>query len=133
ERWAWTCDRGRWSQRDLCTTSTVTTIREGAAVASAPFPPKRGWSGGGTTAIRRRQAMNAEIAIRGGLVVDGSGGPPVRADVGIDGGRFVEISATVKAPPEVDASGAIVCPGFIDIHTHYDPQVLWDPFLTPSS
>jgi N-acyl-D-amino-acid deacylase len=77
--------------------------------------------------------MNADIAIRGGLVIDGSGRPAVRADVGIADGRFVEISGQVKAPTELDASGAIVCPGFIDIHTHYDPQVLWDPFLTPSS
>jgi N-acyl-D-amino-acid deacylase len=77
--------------------------------------------------------MNAEIAIRGGLVVDGSGGPPVRADVGIANGRFVGLGPRVTAPTELDGSGAIVCPGFIDIHTHYDPQVLWDPFLTPSS
>jgi N-acyl-D-aspartate/D-glutamate deacylase len=77
--------------------------------------------------------MKAEIAIRGGLVVDGTGARPVRADVGIAGGRFVEVANRVDADVVVDASGSVVCPGFIDIHTHYDPQVLWDPLLTPSS
>ena len=77
--------------------------------------------------------MRAEIAIRGGMVIDGTGTAAVRADVGMAGGRIVEVADRVEADQVVDASGAIVCPGFIDIHTHYDPAVLWDPLLTPSS
>jgi N-acyl-D-amino-acid deacylase len=75
----------------------------------------------------------SEIAIRGGSIVDGTGAAPRRADVGIAGGRIVEIGSSVRAAREIDASGRLVVPGFIDIHTHYDAQVLWDPALTPSS
>ncbi len=77
--------------------------------------------------------MQAELAIRGGTLVDGSGAAPRRADVGIRGGRVAALGPRVQAPREIDASGRLVVPGFIDIHTHYDPQVLWDPGLTPSS
>ncbi len=74
-----------------------------------------------------------EIAIRGGLLIDGTGAPGRRLDVGIAGGRIAELAPTVRGAREIDASGRIVAPGFIDLHTHYDPQVLWDPALTPSS
>jgi N-acyl-D-aspartate/D-glutamate deacylase len=77
--------------------------------------------------------VTAEIAIRGGTVVDGTGGKRRRADVGIANGRIVAIDTEVQGKREVDATGRIVAPGFIDIHTHYDPQVLWDPALSPSS
>jgi N-acyl-D-amino-acid deacylase len=77
--------------------------------------------------------MTAELSIRGGTVIDGSGSPPFRADVGIARGRVEEIGPTVRGDREIDATGRLVVPGFIDIHTHYDPQVLWDPWLTPSS
>ncbi len=77
--------------------------------------------------------MALEIAIRGGTLIDGSGAPARRADLGIANGRVVEIDARVTAAREIDASGRLVTPGFIDLHTHYDPQVLWDPELTPSS
>jgi N-acyl-D-aspartate/D-glutamate deacylase len=75
----------------------------------------------------------SELAIRGGTLVDGTGAPGRRADVGIAKGRIVEIAPSISAPREIDARGRLVVPGFIDIHTHYDPQVLWDPALTPSS
>jgi N-acyl-D-aspartate/D-glutamate deacylase len=78
-------------------------------------------------------ALTNEIAIRGGMLIDGTGAPPRRADLGIAAGRVVEIDTRVTAPHEIDASGRLVVPGFLDIHTHYDPQVLWDPDLTPSS
>jgi N-acyl-D-aspartate/D-glutamate deacylase len=77
--------------------------------------------------------MTADVAIRGGLVVDGTGAPGRRADVGITGGRIVAIDDAVEGRTEVDAAGKVVAPGFLDIHTHYDPQVLWDPHLSPSS
>jgi N-acyl-D-amino-acid deacylase len=77
--------------------------------------------------------MAHQLAIRGGTLIDGTGSVRRRADIGIDGGRIVEIGETVRGADELDASGALVTPGFIDLHTHYDAQVLWDPFLTSSS
>jgi len=75
----------------------------------------------------------AELVIRGGTVVDGTGAPGRRADVAVDHGRIVGVGDGLDGDRELDASGHIVAPGFIDIHTHYDAQVFWDPDLTPSS
>jgi N-acyl-D-amino-acid deacylase len=77
--------------------------------------------------------MDAEIVIRGGTVVDGSGSPGRPADVAVDQGRIVEVGTGLHGSRELDASGLVVAPGFIDIHTHYDAQVFWDPWLTPSA
>jgi N-acyl-D-amino-acid deacylase len=74
-----------------------------------------------------------DLSIRGGTVVNGTGAPAYAADVGVADGRIVEIGHCVPARRELDATGRLVMPGFIDIHTHYDPQVLWDSDLTPSS
>ena len=74
----------------------------------------------------------SEIAIRGGTVVDGTGAPGFEADVLVREGRVVEIGSGLSAAQTLDASGCVVAPGFIDIHTHYDAQVFWDPALTPS-
>jgi N-acyl-D-amino-acid deacylase len=74
-----------------------------------------------------------DLCIRGGTVVDGTGRAAYVADIGIADGRIVEIGDHLLAHREISASGRIVTPGFIDIHTHYDPQVLWDGDLTPSS
>lgn len=73
-----------------------------------------------------------DIAIRGGTVVDGTGAAGVQADVRIRDGRIEEIGQGLTAETTLDASGCVVSPGFIDIHTHYDAQVFWDPALTPS-
>jgi N-acyl-D-aspartate/D-glutamate deacylase len=77
--------------------------------------------------------MAHDLVIRGGTVVDGTGGPGRRSDVAIDGDRIAEIGDDLRGTRELDASGQVVAPGFIDIHTHYDAQVFWDPALTPSS
>lgn len=74
----------------------------------------------------------AQIAIRGGTVIDGTGSERRRADVGITDGRISEIGPNVRGDREIDATGRFVTPGFVDLHTHYDPQVTWDPYLTPS-
>ena len=76
--------------------------------------------------------MANEIAVRGGMLVDGTGAPAQRVDIGIRDGKVVEIAPTVRGATELDATGMVVAPGFIDIHTHYDPQVLWDATLSPS-
>ncbi|GCD94490.1 N-acyl-D-amino-acid deacylase family protein [Embleya hyalina] len=77
---------------------------------------------------------NHDLVIKGGIVVDGSGNPRRRADVAITDGV---ITAIGRVPAEdadrvIDATGLIVAPGFIDLHTHYDGQVFWDPYLTTS-
>ncbi|MGE4650316.1 MAG: amidohydrolase family protein [Myxococcota bacterium] len=74
----------------------------------------------------------AEIVIRGGTVIDGSGAAGIEADVKIRDGRIEAIGTGLRAEQTLDASGCVVSPGFIDIHTHYDAQVFWDPALTPS-
>jgi N-acyl-D-aspartate/D-glutamate deacylase len=77
--------------------------------------------------------MSADIVIRGGTVVDGTGAPPRRADVALTEGRISQIAPDLRGERELDADGCVVAPGFIDIHTHYDAQVFWDPALRPSS
>ncbi|MGA7420750.1 MAG: amidohydrolase family protein [Acidimicrobiales bacterium] len=77
--------------------------------------------------------MPADLVIRGGTVIDGSGQPGRLADVAITGGVIQEIGPKLEGSAELDASGCAVAPGFIDIHTHFDAQVFWDPHLKPSS
>jgi N-acyl-D-amino-acid deacylase len=76
--------------------------------------------------------MSQTTVIRGGTVVDGTGAPGHRADVAVSEGHIVEVGTNLKGDVHVDADGCVVAPGFIDIHTHYDAQVYWDPALTPS-
>jgi N-acyl-D-amino-acid deacylase len=75
----------------------------------------------------------ADLIIRGGTVFDGTGAPGRPADVAISDGRIEGIGPHLQGPYELDASGCAVTPGFIDIHTHFDAQVFWDPALRPSS
>jgi len=74
----------------------------------------------------------ADVVVRGGSVVDGTGAPRFPADVAVADGRIVGIGSGLSGRRELDASGCVVAPGFIDVHTHYDAQVFWDPGLTPS-
>lgn len=74
-----------------------------------------------------------DLVIRGGSVVDGTGAPARKADIGVRDGHIVAIGSGVGgAAREIDATGKVVAPGFIDIHTHFDPQLCWDGYATPS-
>ena len=74
-----------------------------------------------------------DLVIEGGTVVDGSGGAPLTADIGVAAGRIVEVGRiTAAAHERIDARGAWVTPGFVDIHTHYDGQASWDETFSPS-
>src|SRR5690348_3713974 len=78
-----------------------------------------------------------ELVIRGGTLVDGTGAPSRTADIAVDDGRITEVAAPGKldddaATRTIDADGLLVTPGFVDLHTHYDGQVTWDPLLSPS-
>ena len=75
-----------------------------------------------------------DLIIKNGTVYDGTGEKPFFADVAIKGNKIVAIGELEESSKEViDAKGKIVAPGFVDIHTHYDGQVTWDPYLRPST
>lgn len=79
-------------------------------------------------------AEQFDLIVRGGTIVDGTGGEPFTADIAIAGDRIVQIGhVTGTAREEIEATGLIVTPGFVDIHTHYDGQVMWQNTLSPSS
>src|SRR6266496_4309000 len=74
-----------------------------------------------------------DLVVKGGLVVDGTGGAPRTADVAIADGVITEVGRVSGAAREtIDADGLVVTPGFVDVHTHFDGQITWDPLLTPS-
>ena len=76
-----------------------------------------------------------DVVIRGGTVVDGTGGPGFLADVALSGGLIATVGdlADAEATRIVEANGLVVCPGFVDPHTHYDAQLFWDPAASPSN
>ncbi len=74
-----------------------------------------------------------DLAIRAGTLVDGTGQAPFTADIAVNGGAITEIGNNIgSARQDLDADGLLVTPGFVDIHTHYDGQISWDPDMTPS-
>ena len=75
-----------------------------------------------------------DTLIRGGTIVDGTRAPRFVGDVGIRDGRITAIGRldTAAATKVIDAHGSIVAPGFVDLHTHYDAQIFWDPYCTIS-
>ena len=75
-----------------------------------------------------------DLVIRNGNIVDGSGKKPFLGDIAIDEGKITKVGEVINSgKKEIDACGNLVSPGWVDIHTHYDGQVCWDPYLTPSS
>jgi N-acyl-D-amino-acid deacylase len=75
-----------------------------------------------------------DLVIRNGKIIDGTGEPTFTGDISIDRDRIVSVGGKAGAGSrEIDASGLLVAPGWVDIHTHYDGQAAWDPYLSPSS
>ena len=81
-----------------------------------------------------REVHIHDLVIRNGNIVDGSGKKPFLGDIAIDDGKITKVGEVINSgKKEIDANGNLVSPGWVDIHTHYDGQVCWDPYLTPSS
>ena len=83
--------------------------------------------------MRQTDAMAHDLVIRNGLVIDGTGEPGRVADVAIDGDQVTAVGVVDdRGSRELDAEGKVVTPGFVDIHTHLDAQIAWDPLGSSS-
>ena len=76
--------------------------------------------------------MEYDLIIRGGTVIDGSGSEPIKADIAVNAGRIARIGnlGDASASKTLDATGKMVTPGFVDLHTHLDTQIGWDPMMS---
>jgi N-acyl-D-aspartate/D-glutamate deacylase len=80
------------------------------------------------------QATGLSLLIRNARIVDGTGGPSTHGDIAVRDGMIVAVGSRLSAGAdsrEIDAQGRAVAPGFIDVHTHFDPQICWDRLATP--
>src|SRR3989442_2057841 len=102
---------------------------------------RRAWvavdSGRRTGGRRRPERLDvrpvADLVIRGATLCDGTGAEPVRGDLAVAGDRITAVGRVPeRGTREIDGAGLVLAPGFIDLHTHYDCQLFWDPFATPS-
>ena len=84
---------------------------------------------------RKQGAFMYDLIVRNGTIVDGTGAPATLGDIGVKDGRIAHVGGHIEtdAVDVIEADGRIVTPGFVDIHTHYDGQVTWDPLLEPST
>src|SRR5471030_83365 len=88
----------------------------------------------GNLRLNRRVPTMADIVIRNGTIIDGTGAPPFEADIAIENGRIAAVGKIAsRGSEEIDARGKVVTPGFIDPHSHYDAQATWSSRITPSS
>ena len=74
-----------------------------------------------------------DLVLKGGSILDGTGSPSFVADIGIVGKTIAAVGPGLSGAKEIDVTGQLITPGFVDVHTHYDGQVTWDPYLSPSS
>src|SRR5262245_42014189 len=89
--------------------------------------------GASSVARRLEERSMHDIVIRGGTIIDGTGKAASNGDVAITGERIAEVGGKLgPARREIDATGLLVTPGWVDVHTHYDGQAIWDPLLGPS-
>jgi N-acyl-D-amino-acid deacylase len=86
--------------------------------------------GEGPFAREEREMAEFDTIIRGGMIIDGTRLPRFRDDIAIKDGRIAKIGRLKnhEAATVIDAGGLIVAPGFVDLHTHYDAQLFWDPY-----
>src|SRR5437016_2687987 len=121
----------RWARSTPTRPSAATSAPASAATAGAgrSRPTASSSTSGGRREGRR---MSFDLIIKGGTVVDGAGLPMRRADVGIRLGLITDIGRLSGARKTLDGDGLVVMPGIIDVHTHYDPQLTFDPYATSS-
>src|SRR5262245_6551991 len=125
----------RWNQVTFMASSSARAFEARVARVSwkGKTEPRRAASLAAAGEFGYNHSTMPDLVIRGGLVCDGSGDAAVRADVAVTGGRVDTVGRVAeRGAREIDAGGLVVAPGFIDLHTHYDCQLFWDPSASPS-